>query len=97
LATVKLPERSAAIGTDRLIAVLCGVQVTVARFAWGPFGAALAVRWIGPVRVDGLQFALNTVSVSLPRIDPHPPDRRTIERCNDRPCRRLAEARSGWR
>jgi probable phosphoglycerate mutase len=68
---------------DRLIARLFTLegtmQGTVALFSHGQFGAALAARWIGLALVEGQHFALHTASVSLLGIDPHHPDRRTIE------------------
>ena len=74
---------------DRLIARLCTVestmQGTVALFTHGQFGAALAARWIGLMLVEGQHFALNTASVSLLGIDPHHPDRRTIDLWNEVP------------
>jgi probable phosphoglycerate mutase len=70
---------------DRLIARLCTMQGTVALFTHGQFGAALAVRWIGLMLVEGRHFALNTASVSLLGIDAHHPDRRTIELWNELP------------
>lgn len=70
---------------DRLIARLCTMQGTVALFTHGQFGAALAARWIGLMLVEGQHFALNTASVSLLSIDPHHPDRHTIELWNEVP------------
>jgi probable phosphoglycerate mutase len=70
---------------DRFIARLCTMPGTVALFTHGQFGAALAVRWIGLMLVEGQHFALNTASVSLLGIDPHHPDRRTIELWNEWP------------
>jgi probable phosphoglycerate mutase len=70
---------------DRLIARLCTMQGTVALFTHGQFGAALAARWIGLLLVKGQHLALNTASVSLLGIDPHHPDRRTIELWNELP------------
>ena len=61
------------------------MQGTVALFTHGQFGAALAARWIGLMLVEGQHFALNTASVSLLGIDPHHPDRRTIELWNEAP------------
>ncbi len=69
---------------DRLIARLGTMQGTVALFSHGQFGAALAVRWIGLALVEGQHFALHAASVSLLGIDPHHPDRRTIESWNER-------------
>ena len=70
---------------DRLITRLCTVQGTVALFTHGQFGAALAARWIGLMRVQGQHFALNTASVSLLGIDPHHAERHTIELWNELP------------
>jgi len=70
---------------DRLIANLCELHGTVALFTHGQFGAALAARWIGLMLVEGQHFALNTASVSLLGIDPHHPNRRTIELWNEVP------------
>ena len=68
---------------DRLIALLCTMQGRLALFSHGQFGAALAVRWIGLAVVEGQHFALHTASVSLLGIDPHHPDRRTIDLWNE--------------
>jgi len=70
---------------DRLIASLCELHGTVALFTHGQFGAALAARWIGLMLVEGQHFTLNTASVSMLGIDPHHPDRRTIELWNEVP------------
>ena len=69
---------------DRLIAALCAMPGTMALFSHGQFGAALAVRWIGLSVIEGQHFALHTASVSLLGVDPHHPDRRTIELWNER-------------
>ncbi len=68
---------------DRLIARLCTMPGTLALFSHGHFSAALAVRWIGLALAEGQHFALHTASVSLLGIDPHHPDRRTIELWNE--------------
>ena len=68
---------------DRIIARLGTMNGTVALFSHGHFSAALAVRWIGLALVEGQHFALDTASVSLLGIDPHHPDRRTIELWNE--------------
>lgn len=71
------------VRADRLIARLCAMQGTVALFSHGQFGAALAVRWIGLVLAEGQHFVLHTASVSLLGVDPHDPDRPTIELWNE--------------
>lgn len=68
---------------DRLIAQLCTMQGTVLLFSHGQFGAALAVRWIGLALIEGQHLALRTASVSRLGVDPHHPDRRTIESWNE--------------
>mgnify|MGYP000853934570 CR=1 FL=1 len=67
---------------DRLIARLDQLQGTVLLFSHGQFGAPLAARWIGLAVAEGQHFALHTASMSLLGVDPHHPDRRTIELWN---------------
>ena len=78
-------ESPAEVGAraDRLIVRLCSMQGTVALFSHGQFGAALAVRWIGLLVVEGQHLALHPASVSLLSTDPHHPDRRTIDLWNE--------------